>query len=399
MAPEQAEGGPVDGRADLYSLGALMYALLARRPVFRSKSLPEMLHMQRFEQPEPLRKHVPDAPEELEGILAQLLEKDPNQRVPNANILGRRLENLLQSLPAGPQTAAAAPGWLTRDEPFGPEEVRRDAVPRDVPPAPESDRPAGSLPITQVLPPTAQANQLPVKATSPEPKPAGAPPPRGHFVLVAEEELDRAAPESPRPTLFSWRTSWQTWVLAASLLFLGLSIRWFLQPPTADALYNRIDARASDPSPNALPEAEGDIREFLLRYPDDARAGRLRGYEKEIDLYWLEKRFRQRVNKLAGTEGLRPVERAYLEALNYLLLDTARGMAKLQALVDLYKDSDDVAGPTAKCLELARRRLAQLQTEVEKHAVQQLTLLRERLIAAAARRAARGGGGGAPPRP
>jgi serine/threonine-protein kinase len=386
MAPEQAEGGPIDGRADLYSLGTLMYALLARRPVFRSKSLPEMLHMQRFEQPEPLRKHVPDAPEELERILAQLLEKDPARRVPNANILGRRLEALLQALPASGETAAADRGWFMPDEAFAAEEVRWDAVPRDVPPAPESDRPDGNLPITQVLPPIAHVDRPPAEATPPEPKPAGGPPTRGHFVLVAEEELDRAATEEPQPTLFSWRTSWQTWVLAAALLAVGLSIRWFLQPPSADALYQRIDARASDPSPDVLPEAEGDIHEFIIRYPNDARAAQLRGYEKEIDLYRLEKRFQQRVKRLGGTEGLRPIEQAYLEALNYLLLDTARGMAKLQALVDLYKDADDVTGPTAQCLTLARRRLGQLQADVDKHAVQQLKLLRERLGTAAALR-------------
>ena len=90
MAPEQAEGRPADSRADLYSLGALMYVLLARRPVFRGKSLPEMLHKQRFEQPEPIHKHVHDLPEELEHILDQLLEKDPDRRIPNADVLARR---------------------------------------------------------------------------------------------------------------------------------------------------------------------------------------------------------------------------------------------------------------------------------------------------------------------
>ncbi len=103
-------------------------------------------------------------------------------------------------------------------------------------------------------------------------------------------------------------------------------------------------------------------------------------------MYWLEKRFQRRVKGLAGTEGLRPIEQAYLEAISYLRLDTARGMAKLQALVDLYKDSDDDTGPTAQCLTLARRRLAQLQPEVEKHAAPQLKLLGERLGAADALR-------------
>jgi hypothetical protein len=103
-------------------------------------------------------------------------------------------------------------------------------------------------------------------------------------------------------------------------------------------------------------------------------------------LYWLEKRFHQRVKGLAGTERLRPIDQAYLEALNYLDLDTARGMAKLQAIVDLYKNSDDATGPTAQCLTLVHRRLADLQAQVDKHAAEQLRLLRQRLDAADALR-------------
>ena len=98
MAPEQAEGRPVDHRADLYSLGGVMYVLLARRPLFQGKSLPEILHKQRYEQPVPVRRYAPDTPEEFERILAQLLEKDPDARIPNATVLARRLEAMLQAL-------------------------------------------------------------------------------------------------------------------------------------------------------------------------------------------------------------------------------------------------------------------------------------------------------------
>ena len=131
MAPEQAEGRAVDGRADLYSLGALMYALLARRPVFRGKSLPEMLHQQRFEQPEPVRKHAPDTPEELERIMGQLLEKDPGRRIPNADILARRLEAMMHALSLGSETVEADKSWFLPEPPALPESV----PPPDEPPA------------------------------------------------------------------------------------------------------------------------------------------------------------------------------------------------------------------------------------------------------------------------
>ena len=80
--------------------------------VFRGKSLPEMLHKQRYEQPEPIRKHASDVPEEFERILNQLLEKEPARRIPNADILARRLETMLQLLSVNPQTLAANADWF-----------------------------------------------------------------------------------------------------------------------------------------------------------------------------------------------------------------------------------------------------------------------------------------------
>ena len=151
MAPEQAEGQPVDARSDLYSLGALLYALLARRPVFRGKSLPEVLHKQRFEQPEPLRTYAADVPEELERILGQLLEKDPARRIPNANLLGRRLDAMLHALRAGAETVEADSSWFAEEEPAS-ELATLLPLPEDAPPAPTTDRPAGDLPVTQALP-------------------------------------------------------------------------------------------------------------------------------------------------------------------------------------------------------------------------------------------------------
>ena len=295
-----------------------MYALLARRPVFRGKSLADMLHMQRFEQPEPLRKHAPDAPEELERILAQLLEKDPNRRVPNANILGRRLEAMLQALSASPATAAADRNWSRARRAIRGRGGRAATPRRATSLARRSPTgPDAGLPATQVLPPTCcEAGPPAAEAVPAGQKPTGlaggAPQPAATSCWWPRRSWIRPPPRSRGRRCFPWRTSWQTWVLAGALLSVGLTICWFLQPPTADALYQRIDARASDSSPDALPEAEGDIGEFLTRYPNDPRAGRLRGYEKEIDLYWLEKRFERRVKGLAGAEGLRPIEQAYL---------------------------------------------------------------------------------------
>lgn len=109
MSPEQADGRPVTSRCDLYSVGGVFYALLAGRPPFRAKTLPEMLQLQRFAAAEPVRRYAPDTPEELEQIVAQLLEKDPERRIPNALVLGRRLAAMARglSLPGDEASPAA----------------------------------------------------------------------------------------------------------------------------------------------------------------------------------------------------------------------------------------------------------------------------------------------------
>jgi serine/threonine-protein kinase len=90
MSPEQADGRPVTARCDQYSLGGVMYALLAGRPPFRAKSLPQMLQLQRFAKPEPVRRYAPDTPEQLERVIMQLLSKNPSERYPNTQVICRQ---------------------------------------------------------------------------------------------------------------------------------------------------------------------------------------------------------------------------------------------------------------------------------------------------------------------
>src|SRR5205085_7763906 len=87
MSPEQAVGERVTPQSDIYSLGSVMFAMLAGRPPFRSGSLPEMLHKQRFEPAPPLSRFVTGIPPEVEETVARLLSKDPQGRAPNALVL------------------------------------------------------------------------------------------------------------------------------------------------------------------------------------------------------------------------------------------------------------------------------------------------------------------------
>ena len=98
MAPEQAEGRAVGPRTDLYSLGSVMYALLAGRPPFVGKSVPEVVHKVRFEPPIPVSRIAADVPVELDHLIEQLLEKNPQKRIPTALATAHRLKAMEHAL-------------------------------------------------------------------------------------------------------------------------------------------------------------------------------------------------------------------------------------------------------------------------------------------------------------
>ncbi len=98
MPPEQAEGKAVTVRSDLYSLGGVLYALLAGKAPFGGKSVPEVLYSVRYNSVPDLRDRVPEVPAELAELIHQLLEKDPQQRPPTALVVGNRLKSLQQGL-------------------------------------------------------------------------------------------------------------------------------------------------------------------------------------------------------------------------------------------------------------------------------------------------------------
>jgi eukaryotic-like serine/threonine-protein kinase len=121
MAPEQASTGPVDHRADIYSLGGVLYAMLAGRPPFEAHSLAEFVHKHQSVEPTPLTR--------IEGLrspvsascnrlVMRCLSKQPVRRPQSAaevrDLLAKVAESScgIQLLPGRPpETAIPRRGW------------------------------------------------------------------------------------------------------------------------------------------------------------------------------------------------------------------------------------------------------------------------------------------------
>ena len=98
MSPEQANGEAVDHRADLFSLGSVLYALCSGRPPFRASTVMGVLKRVSEDDPRPIREVNPEVPDWLEAIVERLHAKDPEDRFQSATELAERLEQHLAHL-------------------------------------------------------------------------------------------------------------------------------------------------------------------------------------------------------------------------------------------------------------------------------------------------------------
>ncbi len=98
LSPEQAAGKIVGKRSDLYCLGCVLYALLVAKPPFHGTTYVELLHKHRYGQFDAPHRYIPELPREFDELICQLLEKDPEKRPRDANVLQKQLETLANKL-------------------------------------------------------------------------------------------------------------------------------------------------------------------------------------------------------------------------------------------------------------------------------------------------------------
>lgn len=178
MSPEQAKGASLDARSDIFSLGTILYELLAGRRAFDGRSIDETLEQVIAAHPRAIERIRPDTPEALVAIVRKAMARGPDERYAKA----ADFRNALADFVDGSRTPGS--------------DVSVSARPQDVAPAARSTRrrwriaagavalAAAALVIAFALrpapepPASAQAAlAAPVPVTPPAPPPVEAPPP------------------------------------------------------------------------------------------------------------------------------------------------------------------------------------------------------------------------------
>lgn len=365
MAPEQADGRSVTERCDQYSLGGVMFALLAGRPPFQATSFVEMLQLQRFSEPPSVRRFASDTPAELERIIAQLLSKDPAKRFVNTTMLARALEAMEKGLSvssARNDFVVADPAKTQQPHLTGLDPFAATLVPSEQPDDEQGYSIAtpqdGTVDGSQVISlPAAERTIIP---------------PATHFTKVREESHERSTWYGElAEQLFSPQV---LGLLAALVVVVGVTI-YLLIPASADALYEGVQSAAKTGSIDELRQVEPKLDQFIERYPADSRVEEIRSLKEKILAERRARNARIGGRSPSSIEKQSPIERAYVEATALAATQPEKAIAKLQALVRLYEDADLSEDDGRSFIEIAKNDVLELRLALTQSIEQQRRLL------------------------
>lgn len=346
MSPEQAKGQQVTAKSDLYSLGTVMYTLLSGRPPFTSNSIDEsMRNLTKVPAPR-ISRQAPDVPEQLDELIAQLLEKDPEKRVPTALSLYHQLKQAEQSLLNSSQAATAS----------HPRNIASDITSVEVEPSTSIEQHRGAAYTIRkessssshktsveggVAPGTVSARQ-----TGPNLKKAQAED-EDYFTAVTEDE--RLEHLDPTVEEVEETSSVGTYLLAGLLALVLGAVAYGVvmanRKPTAESLIAKIEESWDQPQKRI-----GEISDFLEYYQDHEKYDAVK--ERERFALAFQKVHYLRRTRTSATQ-LTPLESNFLSIVNLSAEDAPQAIGQLEALIALHKNDNTLQPRDSECVEAA----------------------------------------------
>ena len=368
MSPEQARGEPVTARSDLYSLGAVLFTLLAGRPPFGGNSVEESLRNLTNVPAPSVSVLNPVVPKSIDKLISNLLAKKPEDRIATALVLLHKISGIENELrdDASAQTSHGQASSqktkiLSDDQPTG-------EMPNETVRLPTSLQPRGAETIDVVHGPTSELKDdfelAPVD-------PAIGEPAKDYFNQVTDS-LRRQHAE-PSPAAENRSRGLLPLILAlVGVIVLGI-YGWTLAtaPKTAEQLFAEIELSNSEPD-----KVVDEIELFLKNYPDDPRAS---GLEELQRVGTAMKDYRGLKNTLTvrarGPNGLTDVEQEFLE-LTKLAKEDERLAGEKMAAFALVHEEIALDERDLKCVNAAKDYTVKLKYELRVKAESTLARIR-----------------------
>ena len=231
MSPEQVRGDTVDARSDIYSVGIVLYELLAGRRPFEADTTFTILNKQLNEAPVPPIEVNPAIPEGLNAIILIALSKDPGQRFQNADAFRNALKSYCASSGAqevaAPVVSVAAAALAAANAPVS--------------------ATGFAAPVSSTPPPRA--------AAAPPPPPVAAPPPPA-YAEVAQPQASQTftAAKPPRSHKALWIATGAIAVVLAAIA-LSVAVPQWMKTHAAGSAAAPVTPPADQPPPASNPPA------------------------------------------------------------------------------------------------------------------------------------------------
>ncbi len=380
MSPEQARGQPVTVRSDLYSLGAVMFALLAGRPPFNAGSFEESLeNLTKIPAPRVMRL-VPDVPQPLDDLIHQLLAKKPEQRIPTALSLYHQLRKIEQDLRETSQadtaerprdgttdkTLATAQESSSTNVDQGRESRRtvvQDTSGHDDSPARRTEEAGLTSPSPSSDPGTrpGASRQQPTKISKPAVDPREA-----FFKRVTDDERQSELTPLTKKTKTPHLSKAVLGVLLMVVMVVGVyGAIVAYQAPSSESLLTQFEEDQHSPHKHL---EKLDL--FLERYPDHEKANWVRELRERAP---GTRKIRQLM--ITRPDALTSVEQDFLKIIRKSQTDAPQAVEQLTAWLTLYQQDESLNADERECITAAKAVLPSIRKDAE----QQIDTVRTRI--------------------
>jgi serine/threonine-protein kinase len=358
MPPEQAEGKAVTSKSDLYSVGSIAYFALTGRPPFVGRSIPEVLYSVRYEHYPPVRTLAPRTPEALEGLIHELLQKDPSKRPPTALVIGSRVSAIRHGLDRVADPGAEGPAEKPPASPVSQQEPQGDAAPepssidsasvlREKQIDMRSDqtgfstriadpnRDSPSEPSKPSLEGTAATLAASPSKLMPEPSEAEVAMSRKSEFTTVEEMKRR---ERKKKKEYEWEAEGWHWTsIVFFLLALAVGLwgwRQWTRLPSDDVILERTMTAFQQEDFSTIREHQSWLNSWLLEQPMDPRQPVVRKMLSTLELRQAEREVRSRLRE--PQQAISPIEQMFLSCQEALRRSPWQADSKMRAFLTVF---------------------------------------------------------------